>query len=92
MPMVLEFNRSAIEDRIAKAAAYLGFDGGFAGFHDQIMELRTLLAIPESLSAMGVRFADLDMLTDMALEDPSCAGNPIAMTRENTRALFDACM
>lgn len=92
MPMVLEFNRAAIEDRINKAAAYLGFDGGFAGFHDQIMELRTLLNIPANLSAMGVQFGDLDMLTDMALEDPSCGGNPIPMTRENTRALFDACM
>jgi alcohol dehydrogenase class IV len=92
MPMVLEFNRSAIEDRIEKAAAYLGIDGGFAGFHDEIMELRTLLGIPENLSAMGVQFGDLDMLTEMALEDPSCGGNPIPMTRENTRALFDACM
>jgi len=92
MPMVLEFNRSAIEGVIDRAAAYLGFDGGFAGFHDQVMELRTLLNIPENLSAMGVQFGDLDMLTDMALEDPSCGGNPIVMTRENTRALFDACM
>jgi alcohol dehydrogenase class IV len=92
MPMVLEFNRSAIEDRIGRAAAYLGFEGGFAGFHDQVMELRSLLAIPENLSAMGVQFGDLDRLTDMALEDPSCGGNPIPMTRDNTRALFDACM
>ena len=92
MPMVLEFNRSAIEDRIKAAAAYLGMDGGFAGFHDAIMELRTKLAIPENLSAIGVQFGDLDMLTEMALEDPSCGGNPIPMTRENTRALFDACM
>lgn len=92
MPMVLEFNRPAIEGRIEKAAAYLGFDGGFAGFHDQIMELRAKLNIPENLSAMGVQFADLDMLTDMALEDPSCGGNPIAMTKDNTRKLYDACM
>jgi alcohol dehydrogenase class IV len=92
MPMVLDFNRPAIEDRIKAAAAYLGFDGGFAGFHDQVMELRTLLGIPENLSAMGVQYGDLDMLTDMALEDPSCAGNPVEMTRDNTRALYDACM
>lgn len=92
MPMVLEFNRKAIEDRIEKAAAYLGFKGGFAGFHDQIMELRAKLNIPANLSAMGVQFGDLDMLTEMALEDPSCGGNPVKMTRENTRALFDACM
>ncbi|MDR0808578.1 MAG: iron-containing alcohol dehydrogenase [Gemmobacter sp.] len=92
MPMVLEFNRSAIEDRIKHAAAYIGIEGGFAGFHDQIMELRTKLSIPESLSALGVQFGDLDMLTEMALEDPSCGGNPIELTRQNTRALFDACM
>lgn len=92
MPMVLEFNRPAIEDRIKAAAAYLGIAGGFAGFHDAVMELRSKLNIPENLSAMGVQYGDLDMLTEMALEDPSCGGNPIAMTRENTRALFDACM
>ena len=61
-------------------------------FHDQIIELRSLLNIPENLSAMGVQYGDLDMLTDMALEDPSCGGNPIAMTKENTRKLFDSCM
>jgi hypothetical protein len=92
MPMVLDFNRAAIEDRIARAAAYLGIDGGFAGFHAMAMDLRARLNIPENLSAMGVEFARLDELTEMALEDPSCGGNPIAMTRENTRALFEACM
>ena len=56
------------------------------------MALRVLLDIPENLSALGVQCADLDMLTAMALEDPSCAGNPVAMTVENTRALYDACM
>lgn len=92
MPMVLEFNRAAIEDRIVRAAAYLGIDGGFSGFHAMVMDLRAQLNIPESLSAMGVEYARLDELTDMALEDPSCGGNPVAMTRENTRALYEACM
>jgi len=92
MPMVLAFNRPAVEDRIARAAAYLGIAGGFDGFMDRIMELRAELAIPPSLSAMGVEAARLDELTEMALEDPSCGGNPVPMTRENTRALFDACM
>lgn len=92
MPMVLEFNRPKIEGLIDRAAAYLGFDGGFAGFHDQVMELRTALKIPENLTAMGVLYKDLDMLAEMALEDPSCGGNPVAMTLENTRALYDTCM
>jgi alcohol dehydrogenase class IV len=92
MPMVLEFNRHAIEDRIEAAARYLGIKGGFDGFLAAVMDLRESLSIPENLSAMGVEAARLDELTEMALEDPSCGGNPVEMTRENTRALFDACM
>lgn len=92
MPMVLTFNRPAIEAKIARAAAYLGISGGFDGFHAEVLKLRTMLGIPQTLSAMGVEHARLDELTEMALEDPSCGGNPVEMTRANTRALFDACM
>jgi len=92
MPMVLDFNRHAIEDRIEKAAAYLGIAGGFDGFRARIMDLRAELSIPANLTAMGVEASRLDELTEMALEDPSCGGNPVEMTRENTRALFAACM
>lgn len=92
MPMVLTFNRPAIEDRIARASAYLGISGGFDGFYAHIMALRASLSIPDTLGAMGVQAAKLDELTEMALLDPSCGGNPIEMTRENTRALFEACL
>ncbi len=92
MPMVLDYNRAEIEGRIEKAAAYIGIKGGFDGFRAAVMNLRKVLNIPETLTAMGVKAADLDMLTDMALEDPSCGGNPREMTVENTRALFDTCM
>ena len=56
------------------------------------MALRAELNIPANLTALGVKAEDLDMLTEMALEDPSCGGNPVVMTQENTRALFGACM
>jgi hypothetical protein len=92
MPMVLDMNRAAIEDRIEKAAAYLGIKGGFNGFRAAIMDLRKTLNIPENLTALGVTNPNLDELTEMALEDPSCGGNPVAMTRENTFALFKACL
>ncbi|MCC1482059.1 iron-containing alcohol dehydrogenase [Roseibaca sp. Y0-43] len=92
MPMVLEFNRPAIEARIDRAAAYLGIEGGFAGFMARIMALRESLSIPANLSAMGVSADRLDELTEMALLDPSCGGNPIELTRENTRALFESCL
>lgn len=92
MPMVLDFNRPAIEDRISMAAAYLGIAGGFDGFRARILSLREELGIPRNLSELGVERDRLDELTQMALEDPSCGGNPIPMTPENTRALFEACI
>ena len=92
MPMVLDFNRPAIEARMARAAAYLGIAGGFDGFRARIVELRAGLGIPAGLAAMGVEETRLDEMTALALSDPSCGGNPVAMTAENTRALYAACM
>ena len=92
MPMVLDFNRPAIEERITRAADYLGIAGGFDGFAARIMDLRDSLSIPPNLAALGVEAQRLDELTEMALLDPSCGGNPLEMTRENTRALFEACL
>jgi alcohol dehydrogenase class IV len=92
MPMVLDFNRAEIEERMNRAAAYLGIPGGFDGFRAAVMKLRADLGIPASLAAMGVQADRLDELTEMALADPSCGGNPVVMTRENTRALYEACL
>ncbi|MEZ5791389.1 MAG: iron-containing alcohol dehydrogenase [Nitratireductor sp.] len=92
MQPVLKFNRPAIETKIARAADYLGIRGGFDGFYDHVGSLNAALSIPASLTALGVKDPDLDELTVMALEDPSCGGNPIELTAENTRALFEACL
>ena len=92
MPYVLDFNRPAVEDRLAIAAAYLGLRGGYAAFYDRVMELREELGIPKTLTELGVSHQGLDELTTMALEDPSAGGNPVPMTEANTQALFEACM
>jgi alcohol dehydrogenase len=92
MPAVLRFNRPAVEQKLAAAAAYLGIKGGFDGFAARVDELNATFAIPKGLGAMGVEESRLDELTAMALEDPSVGGNPVEMTRENTRALFLAAM
>jgi alcohol dehydrogenase len=92
MPACLAFNRAAIEDRIALAAAYMGINGGFDGFAARVQELNAMMAIPKGLAALGVDAARLDELTDMALQDPSVGGNPVEMTKDNTRALFEAAM
>jgi alcohol dehydrogenase class IV len=92
MPAVLRFNRPAVEGRLAAAAAYLGIKGGFDGFAARVDDLNATFAIPKGLGAMGVEEARLDELTAMALEDPSVGGNPVTMTKENTRELFLAAM
>ncbi|MDP5306732.1 iron-containing alcohol dehydrogenase [Paracoccus spongiarum] len=92
MPAVLDFNRPAIDALIARAADYLGIAGGFDGFRDRVMALRAELAIPANLTALGVAADRLDELTAMALEDPSCGGNPVPMTPRNTRQLFADCL
>lgn len=92
MPPVLRLNRSVIETRINAAAAYLGIAGGFDGFYDVVMQLRAELGIPDRLATLGVGTDRIDEMVGMALEDPSAGGNPVKMTADNTRALFEACI
>ncbi|MFD1913760.1 iron-containing alcohol dehydrogenase [Halodurantibacterium flavum] len=91
MPACLRFNRPAIEDRISRAADYLGIGGGFDGFYQRILSLRHDLSIPDTLGDLGLGTDRLEELTAMALEDPSVGGNPVEMTQGNTRALFEEC-
>jgi len=92
MAPVLKFNRGAIEARIEALAAYLGIAGGFDGFYDYVVGLNASLGIPANLTELGVTDPDLDWLVESALKDPSVGGNPIEMDKENTRALFEACL
>ncbi|MFD1340865.1 iron-containing alcohol dehydrogenase [Litorisediminicola beolgyonensis] len=90
MPAVLAFNASAIKDRFDMAAAYLGIEGGFAGFQHYVQDLNDSLAIPRTLTELGADASRMDDLVAMALEDPSCGGNPIALDAAGLRGLFEA--
>jgi len=92
IPPVLDYNRAAIEDRFEALNGYLGLTGGFDGFRAYVVELNDSLSIPKNLTEMGVEASRIDELTAMALKDPSTGGNPIEMTFDNTKALFEACM
>ena len=88
MPPVLRFNRPAIEDRIASAAAYLGISSGFNGFYDFVLKLREDLSIPDKLGALGVGTDRIDEMSVMAVADPSTGGNPVELTVEAAKKLF----
>ncbi|MFN3133656.1 MULTISPECIES: iron-containing alcohol dehydrogenase [unclassified Roseibium] len=92
MPAVLQFNKSAIADRFDTAAGYLGISGGFDGFCAFVDEFNASMNIPKTLTELGVKDPNIEELTAAALRDPSTGGNPIEMTAENTRALFEEIM
>ncbi|UWR05497.1 iron-containing alcohol dehydrogenase (plasmid) [Ruegeria conchae] len=90
MPEVLKFNADVIRDRFNLAAGYLGIDGGFEGFQSFVQEFNDGFEIPRKLSEMGVTADKMDALVEGAITDPSCGGNPVELTRENLRHLFNA--
>ena len=92
MPAVLQFNRVAIESRFNQVAAFLDIKGGFDGFCAYVDELNASMNIPKSLAELGVDNPDIESLTRSALNDPSVGGNPVPMTAQNTRALFESIM
>lgn len=90
MPAVLQLNAPEIRDRFRSAAAYLDIEGGFDGFCAFVQDFNDALGVPKKLSEMGVDAARIDELVDEAIQDPSCGGNPVKLTKENLRALYEA--
>ncbi|WP_331371662.1 iron-containing alcohol dehydrogenase [Sinorhizobium chiapasense] len=92
MPPVLRFNRPAIEEKIVRAAAYLGIAGGFDGFYDYVLKLREELGVPDKLSALGVGTDRIDEMAEMAIVDPTAGGNPVELTLDAAKKLFRECI
>ncbi|HUF87645.1 MAG TPA: iron-containing alcohol dehydrogenase [Thermohalobaculum sp.] len=90
MPAVLRFNRPAIEERIARLAAFLGIAGGFDGFTDFVQELRAGLGVPAGLAAFGVPEESFERIAAMAPDDPTAGGNPVKLTFELAREMLEA--
>ncbi|MGO3224153.1 MAG: iron-containing alcohol dehydrogenase [Halomonas sp.] len=92
MPAVLDFNADKIRQRFDMAAAYLGIEGGFAGFSVFVQELNDQLGIPRTLAEIGADPLRIDELAEMAIQDPSCGGNPVGLNVASFKALFQRCM
>lgn len=92
MQQVLLLNKPKVRKSLARAANYLSISGGFDGFYTFIGELNEKLGIPKNLTELGVEDPDIDALVASALEDPSCGGNPVKLTKKNVRELLLACL
>lgn len=78
MPYVLAFNRHAIEERIARLAAYLGLaEASFDGFQAFVLNLRQQVGVPHTLGELGVDVGRSQEIAAMAIQDPSAGGNPV---------------
>jgi 4-hydroxybutyrate dehydrogenase len=89
MPAVLQFNSQKIRKRFDRVASYLGITGGFDGFCAFVDDFNKDLGIPQRVSGLGVKSADVDRLVEGAISDPSCDGNPVTLTKPNLRLLFE---
>ena len=93
MPYVLTYNKKFIEKRIVSICDFLGLKKDFKCFLDWILELRKDLNIPHALSeVISQDKFDLEMLSKMALEDPSTATNPRLLNLEDMKKLYDHSM
>ena len=60
----------------------------FDGFLEWIIDLRMQMKIPHTLEELIKDDSRLEEMSSMALNDPSTAGNPIVLTKEDFLELY----
>ena len=89
IPYVLVHNRDAIEPKIERLAAYLGLPARFDAFLEWVLAMRSELAVPHTLAGLKIGPERFDEMSAMAPEDPTAGGNPVPITREGARRLYE---
>ena len=89
MPYVLTFNRNEISEKIISICDYLDLKKSFDSFIKWVMDLRKEFNIPHKLSdIVDEKKIALDKLSEMAFHDPSTAGNPKKLTKEDMKNMY----
>jgi alcohol dehydrogenase class IV len=90
---VLVWNRRAIEEKLARLAAYLGLtEHSFTGVLDWVLELRRSIGIPNTLADIGVRPEHAAKFAPQAFADPSTGGNPLPVDTPQFERLYLNCI
>tara|TARA_B100001057_G_scaffold496084_1_gene596649 strand:- start:960 stop:2129 length:1170 start_codon:yes stop_codon:yes gene_type:complete len=90
MPYVLIFNKNVIEKKILEICDYLKLEErSFDGFISWILDLKKQLKIPHKLSdVIEAKDFDIERLSEMALADPSTAGNPKELSLADMKKMY----
>ena len=80
------------ENGRSESRRYLGIPGGFDGFLAAVLDLRKKIGVPHDLKGLGVDGSRVDTIVEMSLVDPTAGGNPVPLTKEGSRKLFDAAL
>ena len=89
MPYVLKRNEKAIKDKITDLSKYLNLPNpSFQSFLDWVIDLRKLLKIPHTLKDLINEDSKLEIMSEMALNDPSTASNPIKLEKNDFLNLY----
>jgi len=93
MPYVLAWNRPAVEEKLARLAAYLDLEEhSFGGVLDWVLELRRTIGIPNTLADLGVRVEHASAFAPQAFADPSTGGNPVPVDTRQFEQLYLNCI
>lgn len=97
LPAVLDFNRSAIPDRIAEIARQLGVrsdDASTLSFEcaGAVRALRGAIGLPSDLRSQGVEESDLPRLAALAYADACHQLNARSCSEGDLLALYKACL
>ncbi|MEM7434060.1 MAG: iron-containing alcohol dehydrogenase [Myxococcota bacterium] len=97
LPAVLDFNRSAIPERLAEVARQLGVrsdEPGTLSFEcaGAVRALRSSVGLPGDLRSQGVSSEDLPKLAALAFADPCHQLNPRPCSEADLLSLYQACL
>lgn len=89
MPYVLEYNRSAIEERMTRLAAYMGLENpSFETIMNWVLTLKERFAIPAVLDGLGIDDSKADEIAEKAAVDPTAPTNAIPLTVADMKTIF----
>ncbi len=89
MPYVLEYNRSAIENKMERLAAWLELSASsFNAVMDMVLRMRSEFSIPKTLADLNIDDSRIDEISEMAAIDPTAPSNPIQLTAKDMKQIF----